>query len=200
MAFEICEQLGWKAPDHVIVPMASGALLCAIWRGFKEFQRLNLISDLKTRITGAQPFGCSPITNAYKDNTFHVKPIEHPSTIAKSLAIGDPGDGFYALNAIRESGGVGESVTDIEILNAIQLLAKTEGIFAEPAGGVTVAVLKKLVELGEISPDEEVVCCVTGNGFKAAETILDHIPEPFVIEPNLESLEKIIRQGDIKNE
>ncbi len=193
LAFEICEQLGWRAPDRLIVPMASGALLCAIWRGLKEFQRLDLVDDLKTKIAGAQPTGCAPISNAFKANSLDVKPIEHPSTISKSLAIGDPGDGFYALRAIRESGGVAESVTDFEILDAIQLLAKTEGIFAEPAGGVTVAVLKKLVELGEISPDEEVVCCVTGNGFKAAETLMNCIAKPFEIEPTLESLVKIVR-------
>ncbi|MCP8304265.1 MAG: threonine synthase [archaeon] len=193
LAFEICEQLGWKAPDRVIVPMASGALLCAIWRGLKEFQRLDLVDDLKTRITGAQPSGCAPIVKAFKANALDVKPIEHPSTVAKSLAIGDPGDGFYAIKAIRESGGVAESVTDFEILDAIQLLAKTEGIFAEPAGGVTVAVLKKLVKLGEISPDEEIVCCVTGNGFKAAETLLNSIAKPFEIEPTLESLAEIVK-------
>jgi len=192
LAFEVCEQLGWEAPDHVVVPVASGALLCAIWRGLKELKRLNLIDETQTKVTGAQPFGCSPVVSAFKANTIDIDPIEYPRTIAKSLAIGDPGDGVYAIKAIRESGGIAESATDAEILDAIQLLAKTEGIFAEPAGAVTVAVLKKLVEAGEVSPDERVVCCVTGNGFKATEIILNSVPKPVEIEPKLESLEKII--------
>ena len=192
LAFEVCEQLGWEAPDHVVVPVASGALLCAIWRGLKELKRLDLIEDAQTKVAGAQPFGCSPVVSAFKANTLDIDPIEYPRTIAKSLAIGDPGDGVYAIKAIRESGGIAESATDAEILDAIQLLAKTEGIFAEPAGAVTVAVLKKLVEAGEVSPDERVVCCVTGNGFKATEIILNSVPKPVEIEPKLESLEKII--------
>jgi len=192
LAFEVCEQLGWETPDRVIVPVGSGALLCAIWRGFKEFKQLNLIDDIQIKVTGAQPFGCSPVVNAFKSNTLNINPIEHPDTIAKSLAVGDPGDGLYAVKAIRESGGVAESATDAEILDAIELLAKTEGIFAEPAGGVTVAVLKKLVESGEVSPDEKVVCYVTGNGLKATETILHNIRKPVEIEPNLESLAKIV--------
>jgi threonine synthase len=192
LAFEVCEQLGWKTPDHVVVPVASGALLCAIWRGFKEFKQLNLIDNTQIKVTGAQPSGCSPVVNAFKSNTLNVDPIEYPCTIAKSLAIGDPGDGVYAVKTIRESGGVAESATDAEILNAIELLAKTEGIFAEPAGAVTVAVLKKLVESGEISPDEKVVCYVTGNGLKATEAILNRVLKPVEIEPNMESLAKII--------
>ncbi|MFQ5999405.1 MAG: threonine synthase [Candidatus Bathyarchaeia archaeon] len=192
LAFEVCEQLGWETPDHIVVPVGSGALLCAIWRGLNELRRLNLIDDAQVKVTGAQPEGCSPVVSAFKSDTLDVDPIEYPHTIAKSLAIGDPGDGAYAVKAIRESGGVAESVTDAEILDAIHLLAKKEGIFAEPAGGVTVAVLKKLVEAGEVLPDERVVCCVTGNGFKAAETILNHIPKPVEIEPKLASLETII--------
>lgn len=192
VAFEVCEQLGWRAPDHIVVPMGSGALLCAIWRGLNQFKELGLIDEIDTKVTGAQPFGCSPIISAFKSGTFDVKPIEYPNTIAKSLAIGDPGDGIYALRSIRESGGVAESATDTEILEAIQLLAKTEGVFAEPAGGVTIAVLKKLVDLGEVQPDEEIVCCVTGNGFKAAETLLSGIPKPAEIEPNLEAFTRLI--------
>jgi len=192
LAFEVCEQLGWKAPDHVVVPVGSGALLCAIWRGLRELKRLNLIEEAQTKVTGAQPSGCSPVVSSFKAKTFDVDPVEHPNTIAKSLAVGDPGDGVYALKAIRESGGVAESATDAEILDAIQLLAKTEGIFTEPAGGVAVAVLKKLVEAGEVSPDEEVVCYVTGNGLKAADTILNSVSKPVEIEPCLESLEKFL--------
>lgn len=193
LAFEVCEQLEWETPDHVIVPMGSGALLCAIWRGFNQFKKLNLIENAKIRVSGAQPSGCSPIVNSFKSNSEDVTPIEYPDTIAKSLAIGDPGDGVNAVNTIRQSGGTAESVTDSEILEAINLLAKTEGVFTEPAGGVTVAVLKKLVECGEVSPDEKVVCYVTGNGLKATETFLIHIPKPLQVEPNLDSFAKAFK-------
>jgi len=192
LAFETCEQLGWRAPENIIIPVGSGALLCAIWRGLKQFSELGLIDELKTRIFAAQPEGCSPVVSAFKSNLDDVFPVEKPETITKSLAIGDPGDGIYALQAIRESGGAAESATDEEILEGIKILAKTEGIFAEPAGGVTIAVLKKLIESGVISRDEEVVCCVTGSGFKSSETILKTIPKPMEIEPSVEELKKAI--------
>lgn len=192
LAFETCEQLGWRAPDSIVVPLGSGALLCAIDRGFSQFKELGLIEDTPVKLIGAQASGCAPISDAFKNGFEDIEPIEHPDTIAKSLAIGDPGDGFYALKAIRRSGGVSESVSDNEILEAIKLLAEKEGIFAEPAGGVTIAVLKKLVEAGEVLPDEEVVCCVTGSGFKAADTFLEELSRPKVIEPSLEALSKVI--------
>jgi len=192
LAFEICEQLGWRALENLIVPVGSGALLCAIWRGLKQFSELGLIDELKTRIFAAQPEGCSPIVSAFKSNSDVVFPVEKPETIAKSLAIGDPGDGIYALQVVKESGGAAESATDEEILEGIKILAKTEGIFAEPAGGVTIAILKKLIEAGLISRDEEVVCCVTGSGFKSSETILKSIPKPVEIEPSIEELRKAV--------
>ena len=192
LAFETCEQLGWKAPDNIVIPMGSGALLCAVSRGLKQFRDLGVIDELKTRIIGAQPQGCSPIVSAFKSNSDDVIPVETPKTIAKSLAIGDPGDGIYALKIMRESGGVAEYATDEEIIDGIKLLAKNEGIFAEPAGGVTIAVLKKLLESGQISRDEEVVCCVTGSGFKSADTLLKNVPNPVEIEPSIEELKKII--------
>jgi threonine synthase len=192
LAFEICEQLGWRTPDHIIVPTASGALLCAIWRGLNQFWQLGLVDHRKTRVTAAQPEGCAPIVKAFKSKSDYVEPIESPQTIAKSLAIGDPADGVYALKVIRESGGVAESVTDQEILEAIKLLAKTEGVFAEPAGGVAIAVLKKLVETGQISSDEEVVCCVTGSGFKSLDVLSGNVPQPTIIEPVLEALGKVL--------
>jgi len=192
LAFETCEQLGWRAPENIIVPVGSGALLCAIWRGLKQFAELGLIDELKTRIFAAQPEGCSPVVGAFKSGSDDVFPVEKPETITKSLAIGDPGDGIYALQAIRESGGAAEYATDEEIIEGIKILAKTEGIFAEPAGGVTIAVLKKLLESGVISRDEEVVCCVTGSGFKSSETILKTIQKPVEIEPSIEELRKII--------
>jgi threonine synthase len=190
LAFEVCEQLGWETPDHVVVPMGSGALLCAIQRGFNEFKRLDLIENSKIRVSGAQPSGVAPIVNAFKSNSNEVIPIEYPDTIAKSLAVGDPGSGFEAVTTIRQSGGTAETATDAEIVDAIKLLAKTEGIFTEPAGGVTVAVLKKLAESGDISPDEKVVCYITGNGLKATEALLPSIQKPVEIEPNLKSFEK----------
>ena len=192
LVFETCEQLGWRALENIIIPVGSGALLCAIWRGLKQFLKLGLIDELDTKIFAAQPEGCSPVVSAFKSNLDDVFPVEKPETITKSLAIGDPGDGIYALRAIRESGGAAESATDEEIIEGIKILAKTEGIFAEPAGGVTIAVLKKLIESGVISRDEEVVCCVTGSGFKSSETILKTIPKPVEIEPSVEELRKVV--------
>lgn len=192
LVFEVCEQLGWRAPENIVIPIGSGALLCAIWRGLRQFRELGLIDEVETKIIGAQPEGCSPVVNAFRSNSDDVFPIEKPETIAKSLAIGDPGDGIYALRIIRESGGVVEAATDEEILDCIKLLAKYEGIFTEPAGGVTIAVLRRLIESGEISRDEEVVCCVTGSGFKSSETILKTIPKFVEINPSLDELKKIM--------
>lgn len=192
LGYEICEQLGWRGPRNIIIPMGSGALLCAVWRGLRQFRDLDLIDGLETKVVGAQPLGCSPIAGAFQSNSNDVTPLENPDTVAKSLAIGDPGDGIYALKAIRESGGVAESASDEEILEGIKLLGKTEGIFAEPAGGVTIAVAKKLLSSGEISTDEEVVCCVTGSGFKSSETILETVTKPVRIEPSIEELRKIL--------
>ncbi len=137
------------------------------------------------------------MVTAFKSNTDEIFPVEKPNTIAKSLAVGTPGDGTYAVRRIRESGGVAESVTDEEVIEAIKLLAKTEGIFTEPAGGVTIGVLKKLAESGEVSADERIVCYVTGNGLKTPETLLGHIPKPVEIEPTLESLTTIETLGGV---
>jgi threonine synthase len=193
LAFEVCEQLNWNPPDHVIVPTASGAMLCAIGKGFDEFKKLGLIEDAKIKVSSAQASGCSPIVTAFKNGAKTVTPIEYPNTVAKSLAIGDPGDGDYALKRVRDSGGIAESVTDEEIVEGISLLAKTEGIFTEPAGGVTVAVLKKLVENGHDLRDETVVCYVTGNGLKTTEAILNLIPQPIEIEPMIDSFRAITK-------
>lgn len=184
IAFEVCEQMGWRAPENIVVPMGSGALLCAVWRALKQFEEIGLIDGLGTRLIGAQPEGCSPIAKAFKSKTEEVLPVEKPKTVAKSLAIGDPGDGIYALKAIRESKGFAEYATDEEIVEGMKLLAKTEGIFAEPAGGVSVAVLKKLVEQGEISRDEEVVCLVTGSGFKSLEVFSSDASSVIEIPPD----------------
>ncbi len=197
IVFEICEQLGWRAPENIIIPVGSGALLCAIWRGLKQFRDLGLLSDLKTRLIGAQPEGCSPIVKAFKSNSEDILPVEKPKTIAKSLAIGDPGDGIYALRAIRESGGLAEYASDEEIIKGINLLAKTEGVFAEPAGGVTIAVLKKLIESGDIARDDEIVCCVTGSGFKSLDIFSIDTMSVIEVEPNFSSLEDLIGSGGV---
>jgi threonine synthase len=191
--FEVCEQLGWRAPENIIIPVGSGALLCAVWRGLKQFNDIGFIDELKTKIIGAQPEGCSPIVEAYKSNSEDILPVEKPETIAKSLAIGDPGDGIYALRSIKESGGLAESVTDEEIIEGIKLLARTEGIFAEPAGGVTIAVLKKLIERGDIPRDEEVVCLVTGSGFKSLEVFVSGQLNMVEVEPTITSFKKAVK-------
>jgi threonine synthase len=186
--------LNWNQPDHVIVPAASGALVCATSKAFKELQKLNLVREGKVKISLAQPGGCSPIVDAFKSGASDVTPVEKPDTIAKSLAIGDPGDGIYALRVVRESGGTAEYATNEEIIEATLLLAKTEGIYAEPAGSITVAVLKKLVEAGKITPDDVVVCYVTGSGLKTPEIIVNAAPNPIEIEPTLRALEKVIKE------
>jgi len=188
LAFELCEQLNWAPPDNVIVPTASGALLHAVWRGFNEFRLLGLTHDQAVRVHCAQPEGCSPIVDSFLHGSESVEPVEHPKTIAKSLAIGDPGDGPYALRVIRDSGGSAEKASDLEIMDAVELLARTEGVLTEPAGGVVVAVLKKLIERGEIEADETTVCYITGNGLKATESIAERISIPVAVEPRLESL------------
>ncbi|MEM2843751.1 MAG: threonine synthase [Candidatus Bathyarchaeia archaeon] len=195
LAFEVCEQLKWETPDHIIVPMASGALLNAICKGFEELQKTGFIEKSKIKVSGAQAEGCAPIVNAFKSKTEDVKPIEKPNTIAKSLAIGDPGDGVYAVKRIKSSGGAAESVSDQEIIEAIKLLAKTEGIFTEPAGAVTIAVLKKLVENNFIDSDEKIVCYVTGNGLKTTEILVNSLKKPIEVEPTIESLENILTEA-----
>ncbi|MFY3740009.1 MAG: threonine synthase [Candidatus Nitrosomirales archaeon] len=186
LAFEVAEQLDWQVPDHLVIPVASGAMLNSICKGFEELHELNLlngISDLK--VTAAQGKGCAPIVDAFKRNSDEIIPVEHPETIAKSLAIGDPGDGLYALRRIRQYHGFAEDPGDKEIIDAIILLAKTEGIFTEPAGGVAVAALRRLVEEGKIDKNESVICYVTGNGLKATEAIMGAIPKPKIVRPDI---------------
>jgi len=183
LAFETAEQLGWNAPDHIVAPLGSGALLCALTRGYSELENIGLIDSGKNvRISGSQPTGCSPISTAVQ-NDAEVIPIRELDTIAHSLAIGNPADGYYAKQAIQNSNGYAASVTNEEILDAILLLARTEGIFTEPAGGTTVAGLKNLVESGHIDPEERTVVYVTGNGLKAQETIAGALDSPGSIKP-----------------
>lgn len=196
LGYEIVEQLGWKAPDNVVVPCASGSLLTKIWKSFKEFRDIKIIKDLNTKVFAAQAEGCSPIAAAIKQNSDVIRPVK-PNTIAKSLAIGNPADGFYAAQVVRETAGYAEDVTDQEIIDAIKLLARTEGIFAETAGGVTLAATKKLVETGRIRKDEVTVICITGNGLKTQEALQGHAMSPHYIKPNLASFEEVL--GTIKN-
>ena len=191
LAYEVCEQLGWKAPDHVIVPMASGALLNAINKGFNEFRELGLIEN-GTRVSGAQPEGCSPIATAFLKGEEYVTPVEKPETIAKSLAIGDPGDGNYALRTIRKSGGAAAAVSDPEIIEAVKDIAALEGLFVEPGAAVTVAALKRFVENGVVDRDETVVCYLTGSGLKTPDTLLEKTRPPIVISPSVEELRRIM--------
>ncbi len=192
LAFEVVEQLGWKAPDAVVVPAASGSLYTKIWKGLKELKEVGLIDSVSTRMFGAQAEGCSPIATAWKEGRDFIKPVR-PNTIAKSIAIGNPADGIYALQTTRESGGDWETATDEEIIEGIKLLAETEGIFTETAGGTTIAVLKKLVEKGKIDPKETVVAYITGNGYKTLEVLEGHLPEPVRIKASLKDFkEKVL--------
>jgi threonine synthase len=191
LGFEVIEQLGWKAPDNVVVPCASGSLLTKVWKSFKEFRDIGIIKELDTKVFAAQATGCSPITAAIKQGVDVIRPVK-PNTIAKSLAIGNPADGFYASLVVKDTGGYGEDVSDQEIIDAIKLLARTEGIFAETAGGVTLASTKKLIEAGRIKRDEVTVICITGNGLKTQEALHGHTPEPYHIKPNLVSFEEVL--------
>jgi threonine synthase len=194
LAYEVAEQLDWQIPDNLIIPVGSGAMLNAICKGFEELLMLGLV-DHKTdfKITAAQPHGCAPIVDAFKKKTDQVIPVERPDTIAKSLAIGDPGDGLYVLKRLNQYNGMAEEVTDEEIIDGILLLAKTEGIFTEPAGGVAVAVLKKLVEEGKIDKDERIVCYITGNGLKATEAITSVLPKLRSVKPDAQEVLAMIR-------
>jgi threonine synthase len=188
--FEIAEQLGWRIPQHVIVPMAGGSLITKIWKGFKELEAIGLLDRVETKMYGAQASGSNPIVAAFKEGIDWIKP-QRPRTIAKSLAIGNPADGYYALKTIRESGGSADDVTDEEIIEAMKLLAQTEGIFTETAGGVTVGVTKKLIEQGIIPRDESILISITGNGLKTQEAIQDRVGRPLLIEAKLSDFVKI---------
>jgi threonine synthase len=184
LAFETAEQLGWRAPARVVAPMASGSLYTKIWKGFQELHKVGLIDKPHTRMSGAQAAGCSPITTAFDAGTLNFIP-QKPKTIARSLAIGNPADGYYALKTMEETGGGAAMATDEEIVAGMKLLAETEGIFAETAGGVTIACLKKLVESGQIAHDEETVAYITGAGLKTIEAIENELSEPIRITPRV---------------
>jgi threonine synthase len=191
--YEIAEQLGWQTPDNIVVPCASGSLLTKIWKSFKEMKEIGLIDSLNTKAFAAQATGCSPIVTALKQGIDVIKPVK-PDTIAKSLAIGNPADGFYATQVIQESGGFGEDVSDREIIEAIKLLARTEGVFAETAGGVTLASTIKLIRDGRISKDSSTVICITGNGLKTQEALSGQTVPLHHIKPNMASFEETLKK------
>jgi len=186
LAFETAEQLGWQAPDHVVVPVASGSQLCKIDSGFKQLAEVGLIDEHDVRVSGAQAEGCSPVATAFANGWDTFKP-QKPKTIAKSLAIGNPADGTFALDAVRRSGGAMGAVTDDEVVEGIRLLARTEGIFAETAGGVTVATLAKLAASGVVRGDERVVAYITGNGLKTVDAVSSVVGPTATIEPTLDA-------------
>jgi len=199
MAYEIAEQLDWKLPQHTVVPMASGSLLTKIHKGYQELIRLGLAKDSKPTVHGAQATGCSPISAAYKQGMDFFKPVK-PDTIAKSLAIGTPADGFYALKVMKETGGASDDVSDDEIREAMSALAECEGIFTETAGGVTVGTAKKLVASGKIPAEDSVVLCVTGNGLKTLDAVQGHVGKPAGIKPSLREFEQLMeKDGKVKS-
>jgi len=187
LAFETAEQLGWEAPDHVVVPVASGSQLTKIAKGFGELWKVGLLDEEPhVRVSGAQAAGCSPVATAFAGDHDYIRPVK-PDTIAKSLAIGNPADGFYALEAVRSSGGALAAVTDDEIAEAMLLLARTEGIFAETAGGVTIATLARLAAEGVVRADERVVAYVTGHGLKTLEAVAGRVAPTATIAPTMAS-------------
>ena len=193
LTFEMLEQLGFKAPDNVVVPMAGGSLITKVGKAIDEFDYCGLLKEKPhTKIFGAQATGCNPITATVKEKREFIKPVRTPDTIAKSLAIGNPADGYYASDLMNKTGGYGEDATDEEIVEGMKLLAATEGIFTETAGGVTVAVAKKLIEKGYINKNETTVLAITGNGLKTLEALNGKLKEAPVIEANLEEFEGVL--------
>jgi len=191
--FEVAEQLGWRLPDHIVVPTAGGTILPKIAKAFKELKEVGLIKSGEFKIHSAQAAGSAPVIHALHKHTDLITPVK-PDTIAKSIAIGNPADGFYVLKAVRDSGGWGDVATDPEIIDAIKLLARTEGIFAEPAGGTTLAVALKLVKQGRIKPDETVVVAITGNGYKTLEAVASAIDQPSIIDARLKDFDALFDQ------
>ena len=190
LAFESVEQLGWQAPDHIVAPIASGSLYTKMGKAMRELVDVGLIEKQATRVHGAQAAGCGPVAEAFSRGQMTYRPVRTPTTVAKSLAIGNPADGFYSLKLAKEVDGIIESVTDDEIVAAMQLLASTEGVFAETAAGVTIAVLVKLAERGVIGRDDVTVALVTGNGLKTQEAIDDRVKNRIEIQPSITSFQE----------
>jgi threonine synthase len=197
LGFEIAEQLGWRLPRHTVIPMASGSLLTKVYKAYKEFIHTGIVEEQPFSVHGTQASGCAPISEAMKKGVEIVKPVQKPQTIVKSLAIGTPADGYYAIRAMKETGGFAEDVTDEEVVAGIRLLAETTGIFAETAGGVTVACAKKLIEAGKIPRNESIVLCITGQGLKTQEAVQGKCGEPRLIKPSLREFESLVA-GEIE--
>jgi threonine synthase len=195
LGYEVCEQLGWRAPDHCIVPMASGSLYTKIYKGIKELAWLGLIEWTGTRMSGAQALGCSPIAEAWDRGSMNIRP-QKPNTIAKSLAIGNPADGYYALKTMKDTNGAAAAVTDDEVVEGIKLLAETEGVFAETAGGVVIAGLRNLVNEGKVHSDEVVVAFITGAGLKTQEAVAPALDPALHIEATIDSFEAALEGRD----
>ncbi|PZS40051.1 MAG: threonine synthase [Pseudonocardiales bacterium] len=193
LAYEVAEQLGWRLPDQIVVPIASGSQLTKVDKGFREFTELGLVQPAPYRVFGAQATGCSPVSAAFKAGRDVVIPVR-PDTIARSLAIGAPADGPYVLDAVRRTNGAIEDVTDAEVVDGIRLLARTEGIFAETAGGVTVACAKKLVECGQLDPDAETVLLITGDGLKTLDAVEAHLGLRATVAPNAKAVREALRR------
>jgi threonine synthase len=191
VGYEIAEQLGWRLPDNVVVPMAGGSLINKIKKAFAELITLGLVDDKPVKLFGAQATGCSPISDAVKNNKERFDP-QKPSTIARSLAIGNPADGNYAAKCIRMSGGWAEDSSDPEIVAGIRTLAEDEGIFTETAGGVTVAAAQKLISQGRIHPNETTVLCITGNGLKTTDALAGEFSTEPAVEPRLLAFEEYL--------
>ena len=191
--FEVAEQLGWKLPRHIVVASAGGTILPKLAKAFKELIEVGLVEDTGCKIYSAQAAGCAPIITALQNGTDWISPVK-PNTIASSIAIGNPADGYYVVQAVRESGGWGETVTDEEIVEGIKLLARTEGIFTEPAGGTEVAVTRKLIQMGRIPRDEPIVISITGNGYKTLEAIARSTEKPFIINSTLQNFDELYGQ------
>ncbi len=195
--YEIAEQLGWKLPKHIIVPMAGGSLITKIWKAFNEFHKLGLVDgEVDTKVYGAQAAGCAPIVNAIKEGSDLIKPVR-PDTIAKSLAIGNPADGFYSIKTMKDSGGYGEVATDEEIIDAMKLLAETEGVFTETAGGVTLGSAIKLLDTGKIPRNESIVLSITGNGLKTQEALEGKLRETPIINAKLAEFDELVAESDL---
>jgi threonine synthase len=189
--FEIAEQFGWKLPQHTVVPTAGGTILPKIYKGYQELIKLGLVEDNGPKIYSAQAKGCNPVVDAIRAGRDLIKPVK-PKTIAKSIAIGNPADGFYVVQAVKQSGGWGEDATDEEIVDAIKLLARTEGIWTEPAGGTTLACAIKLIESGRIPRDESICVSITGNGLKTTEVVVGHLEPPTSIPAKLEAFDAVV--------
>jgi threonine synthase len=194
IGFEIAEQLGWRLPDNVVVPMAGGSMITKIYKAFQELIKLGLVADKPVKFFGAQATGCSPISDMVKNNKQEMDP-QKPHTIARSLAIGNPADGLYAARVMRSSGGFSADASDEELVNCIELLAASEGIFGETAAGVTVASAKALLAQGRINPDEETVLCITGNGLKTTDALANRFAVDPAIEPRMAAFEKFLSQA-----